>query len=143
MANSWDQFIDHLIESSRDKSGEAHIDKACIISLEDGAPWTSSSHPNVLVLQGNEGREISTCFKKKDFTYFKSAGVYIEGGYGIFLRESGNSVYARSEGQGGLTLQASSKAIIIARCPRNQRYKHGLMNEAVHKLVGYLTSLDF
>ena len=45
---SWDSYIDNLIAQTKDASGKAHCDKACIIGLDGGAPWTTSNHPNAL-----------------------------------------------------------------------------------------------
>ena len=39
--SAWDSYIDNLIEQSKDESGQAHIDKACIIGLDGGGKWTS------------------------------------------------------------------------------------------------------
>ncbi len=47
MNMSWDSYIDNLIGQSTDADGKAQIDRACIISLQDGKKWTSDDHPNV------------------------------------------------------------------------------------------------
>ena len=47
---SWDSYIDNLIAQSKDSSGTAHCDKACIIGVEGGGPWTSAGHANALVV---------------------------------------------------------------------------------------------
>ncbi len=44
---SWDSYIENLIGQSKNQDGKAQIDRACIISLEDGKKWTSDNHPNV------------------------------------------------------------------------------------------------
>ena len=41
---SWDSYIDNLVAQTKDASGNAHCDKACIIGLDGGAPWTSAGH---------------------------------------------------------------------------------------------------
>ena len=41
---SWDSYIDNLVAQTKDASGTAHADKACIIGIDGGAPWTSSGH---------------------------------------------------------------------------------------------------
>ena len=46
---SWDSYIDNLIGHSKDSSGSANADSACIIGL-NGAKWTTDSHPHVSVL---------------------------------------------------------------------------------------------
>ena len=45
---SWDSYIDNLIAQTKDSSGAAHADKACIIGLEGGAAWTTAGHANAL-----------------------------------------------------------------------------------------------
>ena len=41
---SWDSYIDNLIAQTKDSAGTAHCDKACIIGLDGGAPWTTPGH---------------------------------------------------------------------------------------------------
>ena len=41
---SWDGYIDNLIAQTKDAAGAAHCDKACIIGLDGGAPWTTAAH---------------------------------------------------------------------------------------------------
>lgn len=41
---SWDSYIDNLVAQTKDAAGAAHCDRACIIGLDGGAPWTTSSH---------------------------------------------------------------------------------------------------
>jgi profilin len=43
---SWDSYIDNLVAQSKDSSGTAHCDRACIIGLDGGAPWTTAAHAN-------------------------------------------------------------------------------------------------
>ena len=43
-AMSWDGYIDNLIAQTKDASGSAHVDKACIIGLDGGAKWTTDGH---------------------------------------------------------------------------------------------------
>ena len=45
---SWDSYIDNLIAQTKDASGTAHSDRACIIGLDGGAAWTSAGHANAL-----------------------------------------------------------------------------------------------
>ena len=45
---SWDSYIDNLIAQTKDSSGATHSDRACIIGLDGGAPWTTAGHPNAL-----------------------------------------------------------------------------------------------
>ena len=45
---SWDSYIDNLVAQTKDSAGTAHADKACIIGIDGGAPWTSSGHASAL-----------------------------------------------------------------------------------------------
>ena len=45
---SWDSYIDNLVAQTKDAGGVAHCDKACIIGLDGGAPWTTDGHANAL-----------------------------------------------------------------------------------------------
>lgn len=47
---SWDSYIDNLIAQSKSSGGPPHVDKACIIGMDGGAPWTTAAHPNALVV---------------------------------------------------------------------------------------------
>ena len=138
---SWDDYIDNLIEQSRDSSGKAHIDKACIIGLERGNLWTThKTDPRMLELLPNEGEVIANCFKKKDFTGF-STEIRVAGFCYIFLREIDNKmVLAKRSCDGGITMQASKAAVIIAHtCENGQQ---GNTNKAVAKIANYLESVN-
>ena len=45
---SWDSYIDNLLAQTKDAGGGLHADKACIIGLDGGAPWTTATHANAL-----------------------------------------------------------------------------------------------
>ena len=65
---SWDSYIDNIIAQSKDSSGMAHIDRACIIGLDGGAFWNSPSHPNVLKVRfyvGSNTYELFEMFKDR------------------------------------------------------------------------------
>ena len=47
---SWDSYIDNLIAQTKDASGSANCDKACIIGLDGGAPWTTAGHASALAV---------------------------------------------------------------------------------------------
>lgn len=43
---SWDAYLDNLVARSKDSQGSEHIDRACIVGLQDGGSlWTSAGHP--------------------------------------------------------------------------------------------------
>lgn len=138
---SWDSYIDNLISQSKDAVGAVHVDRACIIGLDGGAVWTSSSHPNAFKLQRNEAEGIATCFKSKDFTWFMQQGVYAEGQYYTFLRElDSNTVFAKCKSHGSVTLQSSKSAVVIAHCPDDRQ--QGNCNKAVGVIANYLESMN-
>ena len=45
---SWDSYLDNLVSQTKDASGTAHADRACIIGLDGGAKWTTDAHANAL-----------------------------------------------------------------------------------------------
>ena len=45
---SWDSYIDNLVAQTKDASGTAHADKACIIGIDGGSAWTTAGHANAL-----------------------------------------------------------------------------------------------
>jgi len=140
MSATWDNYIDNLIEQSKDKSGKAHVDKACIIGLDGGAKWTTDKHPRALKLNSSEAMTIAKCFKKKDFTSFIEGGLIIEGTYHTFLRElDSKAVYAR-KASSGLSLQASKTAIVVAYT--GEGMQQGNANKAVGVIADYLESLN-
>ena len=140
---SWDSYIDNLIAQSKDASGNAHADMACIIGLDGGAKWTSDQHPCALKLSQREASVIARCFKEKNFRPFMQdmeSLVDVEGAAWIFLREIDSKiVYARASGQ-GLTLQATKTAVVIAHTPGGAQ--QGNTNKAVGVIAEYLESLD-
>lgn len=138
---SWDSYIDNLISQSKDTAGSVHVDKVCIIGLDDGEPWTSMSHPSAFKLGGNERTNIAKCFKSKDFTPFTQEGVTAEGVYYVFLREiDGNTVFARNKCQGSITLQSLKSAIVIAHTPEGSQ--QGNCNKAVGVIAEHLESMN-
>nr|XP_058967002.1 profilin [Pocillopora verrucosa]XP_058967719.1 profilin [Pocillopora verrucosa] len=137
---SWDSYIDNLVAQTKDASGTAHADKACIIGIDGGAAWTTSGHACALQLQGSEGANIARCFKGKDFSAFMSGGIHVEGTKYQFLREEdGKLVLAKKKEHGAITLQASKTAIVIAHCPEGGQ--QGNTNKGVSVIAEYLESL--
>ena len=135
---SWDSYIDNLIAQTKDANGVAHCDKACIIGM-DGSNWTTHNHPNAVKLHGNESRTIAKCFKTKDFRYFMTEMVQVEGRSHTFIKEEdGKIVYARWS-KSGYTLQASKTAIVIGHCPEGSQ--HGNLNKGVAVIAEYLESV--
>ncbi|KAM7440678.1 hypothetical protein ABFA07_010197 [Porites harrisoni] len=136
---SWDSYIDNIIAQSKDSSGKAHIDRACIIGLDGGAFWNSPSRPNALKLQGNEPSNIARCFKSKDFMPFMTDGVYVEGTRYQFLRVLDDKfVLAKKKDSGALCIQATMTAVVIGHCPEGGQ--QGNTNKAVGIIGDYLES---
>lgn len=137
---SWDSYIDNLVGHSKDPTGTCHVDRACIIGLDGGAPWTTAGHPNAFVLQGQEGANIARALKSKDFTPFQSGGVFATGVKYQYLREEDKKiVMAKKKEHGALTLQSSKTAVVIGHCPEGGQ--QGYSNKAVATIAEYLESL--
>ena len=81
---SWDSLLDNLVAQSKDATGATHIDKCCIIGLDDGDKWTTDAHPRAFKLDPSECATIARCFKAKDFS--------AEGTAYLFLREEDNKI---------------------------------------------------
>lgn len=138
---SWDSYIDNLIAQSKDSSGHAHADKACIIGLDGGAKWTTDQHPCAFKLEPHEAADIANCFKKNDFTRFMSGGICAESTTYTFLREfDGKTVYAKKKECGSLTFQASKTAIVIGYTAEGMQ--QGMTNKAVGVIADYLETLN-
>ena len=138
---SWDSYIDNLVAQTKDTSGTAHADRACIIGLDGGAPWTTAGHACAFKLEGQEGANIARCFKSKDFTVFMSGGVYAEGEKYQFLREEdGKIVFAKKKGSGAITMQATKTAVVIAHCPEGSQ--QGNTNKGVSVIAEYLEGMN-
>ncbi|XP_029186222.2 profilin-like [Acropora millepora] len=137
---SWDSYIDNLVAQTKDASGTPHCDRACIIGLDGGAPWTTAAHANAIQMQGTEGANIARCFKNKDFSTFQAGGVFVEGIKYNFLREEdGKLVFAKKKEHGALTLQASKTAIVIGHTAEGSQ--QGNVNKGVAVIADYLESL--
>ncbi|XP_033748924.1 profilin-like [Pecten maximus] len=138
---SWDPYIDNLVAQSKDATGTAHADKACIIGIDGGASWTSEGHGCALKLQGTEGADIARCFKSKDFSPFMSNGVKVEGTKYQFLREEDSKlVLCKKKGEGALTIQCSKTALVVAHCPEGGQ--QGSTNKGVGVIADYLESMN-
>ena len=83
---------------------------------------------------------IARCFKTKDFTPIRYNFFEIEDDEYLVVRElDGNTVYAK--GYGGITMQASKKAVVIAHCPHDRQ--QGNVNKGVAVIVAHLESVGF
>ncbi|XP_064652031.1 profilin-like [Lineus longissimus] len=137
---SWDSYIDNLIAQTKDASGNANCDRACIIGIDGGAAWTTAGHANALKLQGQEGVNVAKCFNSKDYSVFMASGIHLEGIKYQFLRaEDDKIVFGKKKGEGAITLQSSKTAIVIGHCPEGSQ--QGNLNKGVACIAEYLESL--
>lgn len=137
---SWDSYLDNLIAQTKDASGTAHADKACIIGVDGGAKWTSDGHASAFKLDTSECTKIASCFKNKDFSPFMSSGIFAEGTKYQFLRvEDDKLVLGKKKEQGAISLQCSKTAIVIGHCPEGGQ--QGNLNKGVAVIAEYLESL--
>ena len=137
---SWDSYIDNLIAQTKDATGTAQADAACLIGLDGGGLWTTESHPNALKISSQESRNIARCFKSKDFTQFMAGGILVEGVKYQFLRvEDDKLALGKKKGSGAISLQASKTAIVIAHC--KEGCQQGNVNKGVGVIADYLESL--
>jgi profilin len=138
---SWDSYIDNLIAQSQDSTGDPNVDKACIIGLDGGAPWTTNGHPKSFKLSPQEGATIANCFKTNNFTSFQGSGVYCEGVKYQFLRtDTDGMVLAKKKDSGAVSMGASKTAIVIAHTAEGKQ--QGNANKAVMVIVDYLKSMN-
>ena len=89
----------------------------------------------------DESKKIVNCYKKNDFSLFMSTGVYVGGTKYQFLRQEGKAVYAKKKEHGAVTLQSTTKTIIVAHCPEGGQ--QGDMNRAVGIVAEYLEGLGY
>ncbi|XP_069135109.1 profilin-like [Argopecten irradians] len=137
---SWDSYLDNLVAQSKDSSGTAHADKACIIGLDGGGKWTTDSHSCAFKLDAGECAQIAKSFKAKDFSACQAGGITMEGVKYQFLREEDKKVVmAKKKDHGAVTCQASKTAIVIGHCPEGGQ--QGNTNKAVAVIADYLESL--
>jgi len=136
---SWDSYIDNLLAQTKDASGTAHADKACIIGL-DGSKWTTDGHQNHLKLELTEIPNITNAFKQNDFSGFQAKGVFVGGEKYQFLREEdGKIVFAKKKDHGALTLQKSQTAVVLGHTKEGS--SQGNTNKGVSVIAEYLESL--
>jgi len=132
---SWDSYIDNLLGH-----GQGHADKAAIIGLDGGAPWTTVCDGKGLVFQGTEAQVIAAALKSRDFTPLQASGIRVEGVKYQYLREEdGKIVLGKKKDEGAITCQASASAVVIAHTKEGQQ--QGNVNKAVAVIAEYLESL--
>ena len=101
----------------------------------------SSTFFKLYDMQGAEAQNIAKCLKSKDFTSFQASGIFAEGKKYQFLREEdGKVVYGKLKGNGGITLQASRTAVVIAHCPEGSQQGNANKLHVDHNVLCHLTS---
>ena len=87
----------------------------------------------------NEVEGIASAFKRKDFSGFAEDGISLEGRHYLFIREQEGKLVMGKTKYEGVTLQATSTAIVIARCPVDGQLLK--CNKAVDVIAKYLESV--
>lgn len=138
---SWDSYIDNLVAQSKDASGHAHCDSACIISIDGGAKWTTDAAPQALKVTPGEAAAVAACFKSKNFTNLMSSGIHLVGVKYQFLREEdGKLVLGKKKGNGAISMQCSKTAIVLGHCAEGDQ--QGNLNKAVGVIADYLETMN-
>jgi len=136
---SWDSYIDNLIAQTKDASGAAHCDKACIIG-KDGSRWTTSGHQNHFNITDEEAKTIGQAMSSKLFTGIQAGGIHAEGLKYQFLRdEDGKIVLGKKKDNGAVTIQSSKTAVVIGHTIEGSQ--QGMTNKGVAVIAEYLESL--
>ncbi|XP_060562890.1 profilin-like [Ruditapes philippinarum] len=113
-SQSWDDYLDNLIEQSKDGAGQAQCDKAAIFSLDGGAPWTSTDYPNALNLSQDERSDISKGFNSLSLDgIFLLTKITVEGiNYDFLIEYDNNLVLYKNKGHGSIIIQRSVTALV-------------------------------
>lgn len=138
---SWDSYVTSVVDGSKDASGQHHIDRVALCGKSGGA-WTSSTTPNSLQITQDETIAIGKALSSKNFSEFQSHGVVVEGVKYQFLREEdGIRIMAKKKGNGGITIEATNQAFIVAHCPEGSQ--QGICNTAVNRVAQYLRDSNY
>lgn len=130
----WDQYVDSIITNSK-----GNCDKAGLIGLGGGEPWTTAHNGAGISLQGSEGATIANCMAKKDYSSFQMNGVFAEGKKYRFLRDEDDKlVLAKLKEHGALTIQRTKTAVILAHTKEGAQ--QGEVNKQVAAIADYLES---
>ena len=135
---SWNDYIDTLIAQSRDSSGNAHADRACIIGL-DGSKWTNDDHPNALKVTSEEAYKISRAFKEKDVTTFMVGMFHAERQCYTFREMDKMMILDHLKSYDALMLQCTKEAIVIGHTAEGSQQEK--VNVAVGAVADHLESL--
>ncbi|XP_057298882.1 profilin-like [Hydractinia symbiolongicarpus] len=132
---SWDGYIDNIIGRAKNSS----CDKACIIGLDGGGPWTTAANANNITLAAGEGQKIAAALKSQQFDAFQANGIWVAGLKYQFLRSvDDNCVLGKKKDNGAITIMKSKTAVVIAHTKEGGQ--HGDTNAAVESIVQYLES---
>lgn len=138
---SWNSYIDNLVAQTKDASGVAHCDSACIIGLDGGAAWTTADHTAAFKIEPTEAATIANAMKSSDMTTFQASGIWIGGVKYQFIREEDNKlVLGKKKDHGSITLQKSKTAIVIGHTKEGGQ--QGNTNKGVGIIADYLETLN-
>lgn len=140
---SWNSYVDNIVS----RAG-GHVSKATLIGL-NGAIWTpaDASQKQILNISQAEASAIGPVMAKKDKAvgnYFSQNGITIEGTKYMFLRDldgDGKIMCGKKVGVGGVTMQSTNQAVIIAFTPDGSQ--QGIANKAVDDVAKYLESTGY
>jgi len=131
---SWDSYIDNLIAASGNNA-----DKAAIISLDGGSPWTTAAHPANMNLQGQEGANIARIMKSGDPSSAQAGGIHAEGVKYQFLRFD-DAMLGKKKDNGSISIMKSATAVVLGHTKEGG--SQGDTNKAVSAIVEHLTSMN-
>lgn len=129
---SWMQYIKSMKDiAPGDMKWGAIIGK-------DGSIWEAEHQ-----LSPQEIRFLTQSFNKKDFKRMQENGFYVCGQRYTFLfhDEALKLVVGKAKGVGGIHLQETKKAILIAFCPEGQQM--GNVNKAVCHIGAHLSRTGY
>lgn len=136
---SLDAYIDEIMNQSKDSSGVAQCDRACLIG-KDGKAWTSTQHGGSLALTAEEAGVIAKQMTSGDFTLFKQNGILVGGVKYTYLNDiNKRMVLGQKQGNGAITLCTSGLGIVIAHT--REGGSQALVNKAAGYIADYMESI--
>jgi len=142
MAN-WNQYIDSVINYSRDAGQSANVDKVAIVGL-DGAMWTTAENPSHFDLAAGECAALANAFTTNITDSLTAGGIYAKGVKYMFLKsdlEVGSSnelsfIIGKKKDEGAISIGRCLTCFIVAHMAEGMQ--PGWANEAVQTTRNYL-----